>query len=516
MSAGANRRARRRAAAARGRSALACAVAVAAGLGAHPALAQTWRISPSVGVVETYSDNFALAPDELARRGWVTDIVPGLRVDLAGARARGHLDLRLHDTRYASDSRLDDSRRYLDMLGTLEAVEKRLYLDASAAITQQNLSAFDAASTPDQPSASANQVETSVARISPRLEGDIGGFAVYGLRYGAADLRTDEPTLAGSRVSEWAGRIASAPTGARIGWALEATSIAIRNDAVGTVDDRRARATLSYALTPQLTVSVLEGQESTDFTGPRTRTDTPGAGLAWVPSGRTQVAAVVERRFFGNGHSLSLTHRTPRTAWRLTSVRDALLPGLAAGGAGTVQGLMSELLATTVADPLARPAAVRRRLEETGIAAFSPLGSSVLSARPVVYGATEASLALTGARNTLTLTAARRDQRALGPTVSGAPPSPSDDFEQRGLDANWSYRLTPLTSLTLAATSLRTQGEGEGATNSREKRYGLALSSRLGPRTRATIGVRRVSFDAGTGPGNYRENAVYASLSVRL
>ena len=45
---------------------------------------------------------------------------------------------------------------------------------------------------------------------------------------GEADLRTDEPTLADSRVSEWAGRIAPPPTGAKVGWSLASQQRLVR------------------------------------------------------------------------------------------------------------------------------------------------------------------------------------------------------------------------------------------------------------------------------------------------
>ncbi|MCM2326643.1 MAG: TIGR03016 family PEP-CTERM system-associated outer membrane protein [Lysobacter sp.] len=491
------------------------AAAMVVALGAQ---AETWHVSPSVAVRETFSDNFLLATGDAARSGWYTDVVPGLRAEVMGARLRGFADLRLDAKRYAGDSRLDENRRFLESQGTFEAVENRVFLDARAYITQENLSAFGAASTPDQPSASGNQVETSVLRISPWIRGKVPDVANYHVRYDAAGIRADDPALADTRTGEWIARIASASPSARLGWALYGSALDVRNDEVGHIVDRRVRGRLAFAVTPQLRLSVLGGVEETDFAGPpRTRTDTPGAGIAWTPGDRTQLAGVVERRFFGNGHSVFFSHRTARLAFRLASVRDAaVFPGARSAGESPARALMADLLASTVEDPEERAREARRRLEESGIAPFSSLGSSSLTSSPVVFRVDEASAAMVGARNTVTVTAMRREQRTIGAPAGAAPAAPDDDFRRRGIDANWAYRLTPVTTVTLTATALRTVGQGAVEARSDEDRIGLVVSSRLGPKTLATMGVRHSTFDTLAGTGSYRESAAYASFSVRF
>lgn len=496
--------------------ALRAGVAVAAALGATAPRADAWHLSPSIAVRETYSDNFLLAPGESARGGWYTDVLPGLRAELAGARARGFLDFRLDARRHPGDSRHDDTRRFLQSQATLEPVERVLFVDARADVTQENLSAFGAASTPDQPSAGGNQVETAVLRLAPRAQGEAPGVARWRVRYEAADVRTDAPSVADTRTDGWEASLESPSPAGRIGWALRAASQGARNDLAGQRDSRRWDGRLSVSVTPHLALSAIAGREESDLAGPpRVRADTPGLGIAWTPGERTRLAAVFERRHFGDGHSFLFAHRTARLALRLSSVRDAaVFPGLRTVGESAARGLMEDLLAPTLADPEARAREARRRLDEAGIAAFSQLGSATLTASPILFRVDEASVAYAGARSTVTVSATRREQRTIGAPL-GAAAAPDDAFRQRGIDANWSWRLTRVTTVTLHATALRTRGLDEAAARSSEERFGITVASRLGPRTLATVGVRHAFLDAPAGIGGFRETAIHAALAVR-
>src|SRR5207302_4602256 len=120
-----------------GRRAPVAPVALAAILAAGIARADSFRFVPSVAVAQTYSDNVALVPGELARSGWVTGISPEIRADLAGARVKGSLDYRLTETLYSAESRLNSTQNFLNSFANVEAVDKLLFVDARANISQQ-------------------------------------------------------------------------------------------------------------------------------------------------------------------------------------------------------------------------------------------------------------------------------------------------------------------------------------------------------------------------------------------
>jgi uncharacterized protein (PEP-CTERM system associated) len=500
-----------------GRRALVAPVALAAILAAGIARAESFRLVPSVEVAQTYSDNVALVPGELARSGWVTGISPGIRADLAGARVKGSLDYRLTESLYSADSRLNSTQNFLDSFAKVEAVDKLLFVEARANISQQNRSPFGAAATPDLSTPSANRVETSVYQVAPTLRGQLSDIASYQLRLSETNVHADDVSLPDTRTTEWAGKISNASPSAKLGWAVDASALRLRSEAAGTLEDSRIRGSLVYAFDPQFHVSGFAGHESTDFAGPPRRgTNTPGVGLEWSPSVRTQLAAVREKRFFGDGHNVIFSHRTPLTAWRLESTKDAaVLPAqLTASSSSSIQALMSDLLTSAIPDPEARAQAARRKLEETGISGISALNSNFASARPFILRNEVASFALLGAIHTITLSVIRREQRAFGVSPAGEGGS-ADDFRQKGFSANLARKLSPLTTLTLAATSLQTDDLTITTRQTRQHFYSASLATRLSPRTSAALGVRRVEFDSSIPIESYRENAIFASVSIR-
>lgn len=481
------------------------------------AAAETLRIVPSVSVTETYSDNLDLAPRGVAKSGWITDLAPGIRLDLNGARAKGFLDFRYNDVSYNGESQFDNSRKQLNSRFTLEAVERFLFLEARADTTQENRSPFGTAATADQSTLNRNRVETNTIQFAPILRGRIADAASYVLRYNVADVRIDDSLFPDTRTGEFSARFQSEKA-ARINWIVEGRDIAIRNDVIGTLRDTWSRATLAYEPVPHLQFSASGGYERSDFTGSGTQNRaTGGLGLAWNPSARTQFSAVGERRYFGAGHSLHFSHRMPGAAFRISSVKDAeMLPsGLANSQSGSIAGLVDFLLTSAIPEPEARATAARRRMEEFAIGGNSILSSGLASFRPYVYRNSVASAALLGTRHAVTITLTDREQRYadIG-ALAGALPQ-ADDNRQRGYAVSVARRFTPLTTVTLFGRSLRTDGIEATAPDTRQADYGVAVTSRLNRNTTCTLGARRVSFDTTAPDLSYREGAVFLTVSLR-
>jgi uncharacterized protein (PEP-CTERM system associated) len=474
---------------------------------------------PNVEVAQAYSNNVALVPRDVARSGWITEMSPGIRADLAGARVKGFLNYRLTETRYLTESRLNRTQHYLDSFANVEAVDNFLFVQAQAGISQQNRSPFGPAVTPDLSTPSANRVETTVYQIAPTLRGQLSDIASYRLRLSETNLRVDDASLPDTTTTEWAGTISNVSPSTRLGWAVDATELRLRNEAVGTLDDSRIRGSLVYAFDPQLHLSLIQGYESTDFAGPDRRgTSTPGVGVEWSPTERTRLAVIRERRFFGTGQNVVYSHRTPRTAWRLESTTDAVvLPAqLTARSATSIEALMFNLWSSAIPDPVARTQAVRRRLEETGIPQTSPLNSNFISLRPFLLRSDVASFAALGGIHTIGLLVIRREQRGFGVNLGGAASALEDDFRQKGFGANLARRLSAHTTLTLSAAALRTDSLTIASRQTEQLFYRASLATRLSPRTSAAVGVRQVNFDGATPLESYREQAIFASVLLRL
>jgi uncharacterized protein (PEP-CTERM system associated) len=479
---------------------------------------QPLRIVPEVTIGETYTDNVELAPSANAASSWVTTITPSIRMERTGPRLTAFLSYRLQSQTYSSQSRLNEIQNFLSSRLTFEAIEDFLFTDARASISQENRSAFAASSTTDSASRNANRIETRTYQVSPFVRGRLGTGAIYQFRVNGTQTETETAEFPTTRTVEWVGRVRNASTGARLGWRADVNSLTIRNAIVGERVDSRGSGTLTYMIEPGFTLSGTAGVERTDFATPDKRTKaTYGGGVEYSPSPRTQFAAVYERRFFGSSQNLLATHRTPRTAWRFSSTRDVtVLPNqLAASGSGTTFALLNDLLAASVADPIARQDAVRRRFEDTGSTAPAAAGG-FLAASPLISRTNEGSVTILGVRNTVRVDAGRTERRSFGSVPVGiVGSSSSSDIKQDRANVTWSYRLSPLSALTYTVSELRTKGFSSLDPRTKEDFQSLFLTTRLSENTRASFGARHTRF-RGLAATSYSENAVVASLTYRF
>lgn len=484
----------------------------------EPPRERAWKITPDLKLGMTYSDNLTLAPAAAALSGWVTDITPGIRVEGRSARLRGYFDYRLHNVYYANRPGLDNRQNLLSSLLTLEAVEKRFFIDARASISQLNRSAFGATPT-DVTSAMPNRVETSVYQVSPYVRGRISDIALYQVRFNATYGSTSGASSGNSTSSQWVASVRNASPSVKLGWQLEGSTLSAQSSATGTSETARARAGLIYQARPELHFTVFEGIETINVPGSARRSaQTPGAGVAWNPGPRTQVAVIREKRFFGTAQNLQISHRTPLMAFRYSEDKDAVVLPLviAAAGPGSLHALMSDLQASSIPDPIQRAQAVNVQLARAGLQAETSAVGGFDSSRMLLRHNRQASAVMVGRRNTLTLTWTRVNLQALG-TLSGAADSfsLSPSIRQEGLSFAWASRLSALSSLTVQASRLHSAGATAGGPDSTQSRQSVQLSHQLGPRTAVSLGARQSQFDSTVANG-YREKAILAALSMRF
>ena len=484
-----------------------------------PPQAHGWRFTPSIKLSETYSTNAGLDADEIARKGWITTLTPGLRIERLSPRSEIFLDYRLHNIYYSDNIQPNESQNFLDALARVQLIDKFLFLEGRASITQHEISPFGGSIAPDQATASNNRVETQFFQVAPYIRGSVGPNALYQVRFAESQARSDDASLPDTRSSYLTAGIRNVSSLTATGWSVDGTAQRVKNDLNGVLEDGRARARLYVAAFPTVRLSVSEGYESTDFAGPpRVRSDMPGAGIDWVPSPRTQFSGVWERRYFGDGHNIYFSHRTPLTAWRFTSTRDVTIVSnqLAATNLRSVSSLLTDLLASAVPDPLERREAVRRRMEENFLPENSAIDSGQLTPVPLLLRELEGLVVYTGRTNTFTARVAQREERSFG-TLQG--PDGIDprlnDVKRGAVDLSWAHRMSPITTLTLSARALRTTSLIDSRLETDDRTVDLVCATRLGPKSTLSVGVRRARVES-TVVDSYRENAVFATYTQQL
>lgn len=476
-----------------------------------------WAIVPRITVAETFTDNVAPASG-VKRSDQVTELSPGVRFDSEGARLKFHLDYQLRQLLYAQSSGNKDTQNYLNAFGSLEAIEKWLFVDVTGVVAQQEINPFGF-QTISNVNVNPNRVETSSFRVSPYVRGKLGAAADYEVRYDRSTTQSNSAAVADVNTEGWRGSIKGATSLTTLGWTVEASHSNVDfSGGRNTVDDRY-RGFLTYRFDPEFRVSVSAGQEANNFTSTSKEThDTQGFGFDWLPSERTQVSAFKEKRFFGHGHTVSINHRTPLTAFSFTDTRDlAILPGrFNTVGFGSIYNLLFAQLAATVPDPIQRGRYLDNLLQQFGIAPDVQVTRGFFTSQVSVQRRQELSYSLQGARNILTLSVGRTQNEAVGPTASASDIfSISPNIRQRGAVINFSHRLTPLSSLNMTASKQDSTGSGANTLSSTLRSLHIGVTTQLGPKTTGSLGVRRVLFDSNTaGILPYSENALIGALTL--
>ena len=514
-------------------------LAVVMGCAAIPAFAGDWKITPSITVQETMTDNVSLSSRN-EHSDLITDVSPGIRIDGSGGRAKLNLDYRLHKLYYLHDASSGDgqsssrngydTQHSLNAFGTVEALENWFFIDASGRISQQSISPFyGSTSTSVNVNTDNNTTETSTYRLSPYFRGRLGGFADYLLRYSVSTTKTDTGYSNDSDSRELLLNLKGVTPLASLGWSIDASTQDVEYDdeenfrfgSNRSYESDIERATLTYQVSPQFRVSLIGGREANDYLTVDKESHTiKGAGFEWAPTERTRLAVTREDRFFGKANRIDFTHRTPRTVWQYTETEDATAnpDQQTAYGLGSYYDLFFNLFSSAIPDPAMRAAYVNALLLTNGISPDAQLQGGYLTSGATKQHLRQLSFAITGARNTVTFAATRSETDNLY-RGQGSGLFTGDYFanyrntRQRGASVNWSHKLTPHSTLVAMFSHLRSEGSGTNSIETTQKTFNLNLTTKLTEKTSASIGARRVIYDGDTGYGDYTENALVATLN---
>lgn len=483
--------------------------------------AGSWTITPTLAVTETATDNVALS-DRNKQSDLISDVNPGIHINGSGGRAKLRFDYQMHNLFYAQDSSRNEIQNSLNALGTLEAIENWLFIEASGNISQQSLSAFgsSASSSSVNVNTNLNSTETSTYRISPYVVGSFGSFADYQLRYNFSTSSTKSSLSNDESVSELVASLKGITRFASLGWSIDASTQDVDYDRGRDSEADRVRGVLSYQINPQFRLNLIGGVESNNYQSlDMESTTTSGAGFDWSPTERTLLSVSRENRFFGPANTISFSHRTASTAWKYSDTEDVVTQTdqRSTVGLGTYYDLFDNMLAYAYPNEAQRAAIVSSMLLQAGIPLDQQIEGSFLTNGSTIEHRRELSFALLGARNTVTFAAGetqseRASQGALISYLGASDFVEAQKIRQRFASINWSHKLTPLSSLVATVSRSNSKGSGTGSSNleTTEQMYNLNLTTQLGPKTNASVGFRHV---VGDGTVDYTENALTGTLS---
>lgn len=486
-------------------------------------------IKPKIKFTETWTDNVSIVRSNNGKEsGFITELAPGVNINAKTARLKAKLDYTLLGQFYSTPSGYSRTQNSLNSFGTLEAVEQWLFVDFSGVISQQAKSAFGPQS-PSSSSLNKNLTETATYRLSPYIRGQFAGLVEYSLRYNRSTTQASAATVSDIELSEWTGQIRGSTPFQSLRWSLDASQQTADYSLGRKTDAERLYATGTYVIVPQFSVSVSGGRESNNYASANSESHTThGYGFDWTPTERTKISAFKDRRFFGDGHRFSITHRFPLSSIQFSDTKDvSVLPNqfMSLGLGGTyneIAYLGCSLRYSAITDPdqfdqLVSACVANFFTENPQFQPNSQAVSSFLTSRATIQRRQQLAFFLQGARNTFSLMFNRNENQSI--LAAG---SVNDDFDlnninnlkQRGVTINLSHKVTALTNLNMVASRQESTGTGASSLKAKTTIYQANLTTSLGSKTTGGISIRHSVFDSTANP--YTENALIGTLSVNF
>ena len=177
-------------------------------------------IVPRISFAETLTDNVRLTSSD-RQSELVTEISPGIQISGERGKVRGYFDYALNGKFYAQNTAGTSVQNALTAFGTFEAVDRWAFVDVSAGISQQAVSALGSPAV-SSASINANQTETATFRLSPYLRGRFANLIDYETRYTLSTNRSQSAVASDVTTRDGLIRLTGRGSGARLGWSLEA------------------------------------------------------------------------------------------------------------------------------------------------------------------------------------------------------------------------------------------------------------------------------------------------------
>jgi uncharacterized protein (PEP-CTERM system associated) len=477
--------------------------------------AAEWKISPGITLRETYTDNVDLVPQETAQSDFVTEIAPEIFVTGIGQ----HIDFKAYYLMQNLYYAKTNNRRTVNTLnadGKVEVVDDLFFVDGKAGASQQSISAFGPQSI-DNINITGNRTEVRNYSISPYLRHRLDSTAVSELRFTRASLQTDTSDIANAKANQIRLRLLSGPAFRDLAWAMQYIDqrITFSNDSEFNL--KKISGGARYLISPTFGLTATVGHERYSYISLGEKPDGYfwSGGFAWAPSERTIVQASGGKRFYGGTFSAEANHRTRNTVWNVSYNEDLTTTQsqyLFPAGVET-SSFLDQLLTSSIPDPAVRQQAVDNFVRNADLPSTLSTEVNAFSDRVFLQKRARASVALTGARNTVVFNVfnIRRDPQSaplfVGPSLAGI----DDATRQTGAYVLWSSRVTARTNANISTEYTRTTSLSTSRRDD-NKTVRLAVITQFQPKLSGRLEFRRVHHDSNQAGGSFRENAIAASV----
>jgi uncharacterized protein (PEP-CTERM system associated) len=488
--------------------------------------AAEWKIIPSLDVGETYTDNVRLAPSGAEKSDFVTQVSPGILLIGSGPGLKFKANYVMQNLVYARDKDQNTTIHQLNADLNAELVKDFFFFDGRAGINRQNISPFGPQAI-DNTNITNNRADVRTYTISPYLRHQFGHIASADLRYSHDSINASTGGLLASHTDRVGFNLNSGSAFRILGWGLHYNhqKIAYSDLNTPTVDTTTSSGNLRYMLTQTFSLTATGGYEKSTYVSIKEKPEGYfwTAGFSWKPSDRTSVEASAGKRFYGRTFSLAANHRARHTLWTVgynedvtTAQSQFLVPVTI-----DTSGFLNQLWLTSIPDPAVRQQTVDAFIRSTSLPASLSQNVNIFTNRFFLQKNLQASVALTGVRNTLvfslfnTLRYAQTAQGSDGSLFGTSGGILDDNTRQVGASAIWNLKISPRTNANLSTSYSKVTSLSTNRVDN-NKTIRLALTKQFAPKLNGGIEVRRLQQNSNQSGGDIRENAIAASISMKF
>ena len=215
--------------------------------------ATDWKITPTLNLKETYTDNVRLTQDN-EKSDFVTQINPGISLIGTGPHLKVDARYVMQNIFYAKENSENAINHQLHALANAELLDDLFFVDANASISQQNISSFGQQTT-DNTNITNNRTNVKTYSISPYLLNHFQNFASSELRYTHDSVSTDgtgsavSSGLSNSQSDKILMSLKSGTDFRTLGWGLNYNKQRIDFNSSQTVDLETYGGDLRYLIT---------------------------------------------------------------------------------------------------------------------------------------------------------------------------------------------------------------------------------------------------------------------------
>jgi uncharacterized protein (PEP-CTERM system associated) len=482
-----------------------------------------WKVSPILDLIETYSDNVKLASSGKEEGDYVTQVNPGMNLTGTGSHLKLNATYQMRNLFYADAKNQKTTNHFLNSDANAELIDDFLFLDAKSSINQQSTSAL-VPTTLDNTNITNDRTEVRTYSVSPFIRNKFSSFASSELRYTNSVVDTNAGGLLDSKDDTVSFNLKSGTSFRTVGWGLNYSkqNIDYKTTANDTETEKYS-VDLRYLVTSKFSLNGTSGYEKFNYISLNQKPEGPfwSAGFTWAPSKRSNITASKGQRYYGDTYALSASSQLRRTHWNLVyneDITDTRSQFVIPATLDTAS-FLDKLWTTTIPDPVARKEYIKTFIAVNGLPASLANPVNLMTNRVFLQKRLQASVAISGARSTVILSAfssqrdAQTSQTSDSAIFGSNSTTLSDTSKQTGANILWNWKITGRTSSSIGFGYIKNSFPSTNI-ETENRSINLSLSRIFRPKINGSLAVRRVWQESDAGIGDYRENAITATVHM--